>query len=498
MGSGLSDLPRYGVGAEQGPFMESQARDAAYSFANASRPADFNEFMPAELPPLPPETRQDFVTQGQPIPPPTQQAPPQMPGAGQANTQLAQRQMQQGPQPQQQQPQMQTLPPPQRQSLIEQVGANPDADLAMAMARGGFAMAEAAGTPGATFLGALGKGGGVAVAGTLADRAREQKRSLDQEVLGVKRDTARATLARALRKDQPNIQKLLEYRNTLKPGSPEHQSVQAAIDKLGSYSDGPGSIEKLLRTRDQYEVGSEDWNRVNAIINKKGTITDDPTVALVKALTGQTEKSEEEFGKVMGKHNAGIVTAGDTALSTFGTTIRLQGAMDRAIEAGRSSGGFAAGFDKLKAYANSIGEELGFKLPAELRANPDFQMGVAMQKTLVRDILKSKMGSRPSDRDLQFMIETLPNMGFGSEANQLLMDGLYENSIGEVNKSMKLLKYRKEQGKSGGGFSYQEQAAGHEQMLESLLQRMESTSWRPRRDTKLFGYVQDYLKSKAE
>ena len=369
---------------------------------------------------------------------------------------------------------------------------DPAADRAMALARGGFNMAAAAGKPGATFLGALGVGGGLAVEGTMADRARETKRLQDEELLGIKKLTSRAALAKALKEGTTETQKLIEYRDTLPEGGKEWKEVNAIIEKKGSYNDTFGEIEKLIRARDAYDEGTPDWNRLNAIIEKKGRDTKDPALAIIEALNSQTEESEKAFGKAMGTKYGEIVAQGDAAPGIFSTANRLDTALRKSVETGARPGGFASGIQRLKEYAEGFGYELGFELPEGALTNPDFQFSEALQKSLVRDLLKSKMGSKPTDRDLQFMIDTLPNMGIGPKANKMLIDGLYSNAISDVEKSIKYLKYRDEKGLQGGGFALQEQQAAYESMMEQLLDRVE-TGWKPDPDSKLKEQLRRYM-----
>jgi hypothetical protein len=390
-----------------------------------------------------------------------------------------------------------TLPTPAGggDALYTQIGRDPKADLAYALATGGFKMAEAAGKPGATFLSALGAGGNAAVEGTVAARSRARAEDQADELMGIKRTTAKATLMKALKEGTTDVQKLIEYRDKLPAGSKERDMVQNIIDKKGDINEGLGEVEKLVRLRETYAKGSTDWNRINNIIEKKGRDQKSEASQIIEAMNKGVGEQEKALGKKLGERQAEIITNGDLASATFGTLSTLHVSMNKSIAAGSTPGGFAGAFDELSRYAESVGAKLGFELPPEARSNSQFQLSTALQKTLVRDLLKSKMGARPSDRDLSFMIETLPNMGFGAEANQMLINGLYENALTDVEKSVGFLKHRKDSGKSEDTYFLTEQSKARDSMYESLLDRV-SEGWVP--TGKLKQMMIKYAQSKVQ
>ena len=66
------------------------------------------------------------------------------------------------------------------------------------------------------------------------------------------------------------------------------------------------------------------------------------------------------------------------------------------------------------------------------------QLSRAQSNELVTALLKTRMGSRPSDRDLQFLISTLPGLGLDKEANFRLINTMRENSVFQMQKGLRI------------------------------------------------------------
>ena len=86
-------------------------------------------------------------------------------------------------------------------------------------------------------------------------------------------------------------------------------------------------------------------------------------------------------------------------------------------------------------------------------------------------------------------------MGFGAEANQMLINGLYENALTDVEKSVGFLKHRKDSGKSEDTYFLTEQTTARDNMYESLLDRV-SEGWVP--TGKLKQMMIKYAQSKVQ
>ena len=128
-------------------------------------------------------------------------------------------------------------------NLFDLIGRDSSADKYLALALGGFSMAEAAGKPGATFLSSLGAGGKAGVAGALSARAAARKSDTAKLLAEAKLAAARG---KGALKTSPEA-KLVRDLTGFAIGTSEHQAaLKAHLEEKETTTDKlpTGDIQK--------------------------------------------------------------------------------------------------------------------------------------------------------------------------------------------------------------------------------------------------------------
>ena len=380
-------------------------------------------------------------------------------------------------------------------SLWEQIGTNKEADLALALALGGFSMAEAAGKPGATPLSAFGTGAKTGISAAANARAAAKKEAMDKELLGIKRQTAQAALAKALKGNLGETEKLIRLRDRYEEGSDDWNRINDIISKKGQFSDKEAydAVEKAQRGIERIK-SEEGWQKdpakvkqvkqLNARIQKLSTMAEDPATAVAKALT----KGSSEFRKTRSKAASDRI---DRAYSSFKNLPGIDN-LEKQLGVVEYTGKGVDLFNNLRSYATSMGKELGFDLPESWNPSANVEVFKAQSNKFVTQLLKSEMGARPSDRDLEFLISTLPGLGLTKESNARLIKNLRENHLFDLSRGIRTMESRLKDGDLASDDadelvlmrkSYQENLA---QLLRKMKEGTYSPSSRMRKILKAF------------
>jgi hypothetical protein len=333
-------------------------------------------------------------------------------------------------------------------SLWEQIGTNKEADLALALALGGFSMAEAAGKPGATPLSAFGTGAKTGISAAANARAAAKKEAMDKELLGIKRQTAQAALAKAKQGTLGETEKLIRLRDRFDPENPDevgdYKRIQAIIDKKGQFSDTESfdAVEKAQRGIDRLK-SKDGWEDNPATVKKIGQLNariqklsqgSDGLTALAKALS----KGDQKFSQEYAKSDVGRIDLGRQA----GETLYLVDNLETTVRQVDYTGGWTGEINNLKRTVGSLFKEAGLDTPGWLQSSDNVGQLQSQGRDLVSRILKGRMGSRPSDKDLQFLIGALPNLGYTKEENIRIANDLRSELVGQLKGSISVLKRR--------------------------------------------------------
>lgn len=172
-------------------------------------------------------------------------------------------------------------------------------DKYLALMMAGFGMAEAGGTPGATFLGSLGKGGTTfgSVLSQLdkqnaAKKAAAAETELKKQTLGIQKLNAMAALKKA-GMPTDKLSKLLAARDALPEDDPRRSYYDNAISKETTVSNKT-SLGKLIEARDALDPNDPNRALFDAAIKKK---TDSEGWSITTNLDGTTTIQQGPLGK---------------------------------------------------------------------------------------------------------------------------------------------------------------------------------------------------------
>lgn len=405
--------------------------------------------------------------------------------------------------------------PPSPESLYGLVGSNNKADLAMAMAMGGFGMAAAAGRPGATFLGALGEGGQLGLRAVSQARAAAAKSDAASAAAAAEIDAAKLLAGAKLKKenedreikkqeadaetrraatDAAKIDDTTLIRNLIASGlKPGTTAFQKAMTEQLADSASSDAFIRALEASNIDPASDEGQKLIQQRLDKLTHISDsDPLVDFAKAMIKGTSEYEKAFGKGLGEAAVKTVERGVTAVKSLPTLGVLETTLAQLDYTGTGS----TTIQEIKKVAQTIAAEFGFTLPSEMLSDPNFDFGASLQNKFVSAMLKSEMGARPSDKDLAFLASTLPNMGLTKEANQKIIDHFRERLLVDIEDSMELYSGRVLDDNASGSSkrALAKQRQSYETHMDAIMARVLSKVYKvsPRMKSMITRYIKEY------
>lgn len=297
---------------------------------------------------------------------------------------------------------------------------------------GGAAMMQSASKPGQTFLGSLGAGLTAALADNDARKSAFDKKEMARDLLGYKKKVAGLT-------GLSEVEKLMRSRDRYPKGSEEYIQIDNIINKKGSVSNNTTELSKLMKERSGYEASPKtpqtrrNITDINARIKKLTTASKSDLLEYLEKTDKKTDSAFDlERNKQLGKEAAEMYKRGSVANRSLPQLSTLRGAISEVDYTGTGS----TFFDTTKRLFESIAAQGNFDLPKSLKSDSNFQFTQSLQNDFVSSLLKSRMGTRPSDADLRFFAQVLPNMGMTKESNEkimnhfqeVLLNDLYENT----------------------------------------------------------------------
>jgi hypothetical protein len=360
-------------------------------------------------------------------------------------------------------------------SLFDLIGSNSDADKYLALALGGFSMAEAAGKPGATFLSSLGSGGKAGIAGAIAARTAARKEATAKTVADARLAAARAkstglsTAYKDAKFSLPPGTSEADIRNEAKrlitARLPSDESKRTG--KLGlAHEMFPGDTPEAAAERKQWlslsDLGQDKAARAvrmlqeieasNAytdttdlghdaakLAHKRWTASFEAANAEAK-IASQASKiglmeQKLEFQKELPQRKAESTSFVDIRkkFNTLPMYHRSTLKMARVLNTGKvATGGLQPTITSFNSVLRSIGvdiqpylETLGIKTGDLARG----EFTQAQQIGLMTAILRDKTyGNNPSNRDVEIILKSLPGLGVTPEANARIIWNLQQET----------------------------------------------------------------------
>jgi hypothetical protein len=334
---------------------------------------------------------------------------------------------------------------------------------------GGAAMMKSASRPGQTFLGALSDGLLYSQKDRDARKDAFDKKAMAKDLLSYKKKVAGLT-------GLSEVEKLMRSRDRYPKGSEKYIQIDNIINKKGSVSSTTTELSKLMKERSEYEASPKtpqtrrNITEINARIKKLTTPGKDPLLEYMKLeKTGETSQ-EKERGKGIGADLAEMYKRGSVANRSLPQLSTLRNTMSEVDYTGTGS----TFIDTTKRLFETVSKQVGFKLPKTFKSDPNFQFSQSLQNDFVSALLKSRMGARPSDADLRFFAQVLPNMGMTRESNEKIMNHFQEILLNDIYENTQDLQGRV----TDGNASKQEkrtldtQLATYGRELKSITDRM--------------------------
>ncbi len=300
----------------------------------------------------------------------------------------------------------------------------------------------------------------------LADRATQAREAdMQEQLLGLKKIQAAAQWKKAMQGTETNLIKNLTSAG-FTPGTPEFQ--KAMQEQLAS--DGNrGEFLRAMETAGIDPTSVEGKKLLRDRMDKLTHIGESEAAQIISAMNKGTSKYEEEYGKSRGGIDAETVQRGHQAYRSL-DPLEVMEITTASLD---YTGAGSTLINEVKVMGETIASEFGFKLPDEFRSNPDFAFDQSMQNKFVSAMLKTEMGARPSDKDLAFLVSTLPNMGMTKASNQKIINHFRERLLVDMEDSMEVLAGRIEDKVASGGDEreYNRQLENYNLTLEKVLRK---------------------------
>ena len=373
-------------------------------------------------------------------------------------------------------------------SLFDLIGRDSDADKYLALALGGFSMAEAAGKPGATFLSSLGTGGKTGIAGAISARAAARKADTAETLARAKLAAAKA---KGIGKTSPEA-KLVRDLTGFAIGTSAHQAAlkeyleekasgegKPAADIQKARAIYPNDLEKQRKYLERLPImGNKgalaaermkeieidpDFNkrtspRYNSLQTEhkrqkllfEAANADVPNTTRINQLENKIRnqtaqllnKQQTPAREALIKQDISAIEKGVGAIKVF-APLNLQ---DNILLSGKVRTGAGQGaLDTIAALMTTVGVEDPNKLLTMVglpRSDVALgQVSTAQKNTVVGNILSGKaFGNNPSNADLKFIENMVAQLNLEPEANAKINQRIFEQYEQIATKSIRAQK----------------------------------------------------------
>ena len=373
------------------------------------------------------------------------------------------------------------------ETLFSQLGQSSKADRNLALALGGFKMAEAAGTPGATVLSALGKGGVAGVTAAATARKNAQDRALKQKLYDAKLAAAKGTA----KNWSPEAKLVADLYPNLKRGTPEFAAkLQALVaqNRVGKgraptqWEQSKEAAKGRIPLRGPNETVTSYERRVlkeSSRIFTEGTLNKD--LQLINELAAMEKANEthtfryKQIAERLKAKNINITATAQIAAANAAKHAARQEAnrlrhtgllleMDKSsydwqvkvprnlailraatrdiysgkIVSGKGSTTITstvAGFDRIGLNLRPILSAAGIKVGDN---NAALVMDARTAGTLVATLV-AEMGRQPTDKDAQLKLKSLAGLHLPMEVNYMLMKAMRERIYEDAEYNLQML-----------------------------------------------------------
>ena len=303
-------------------------------------------------------------------------------------------------------------------------GLRPDGtvDPNLALMMGGFAMAEAAGKPGATALGAFGTGGKAGVGAMMAAEKSARDYLQKEELLGVKKLTAEAALRKALKTDMTPMMK-----NLIGAGY-KGKELQTKMQELLFK---PSGVFFTALKEAGIDPKSPEGQKLLTNYTKKLSDPGDPLIIqALKAVSTRETEGEKQLLKTA--HKQAETGRGALQILTTAADIRKQ------IYSGQLTGKGVATLKDWQSLAGTFGVDLREIVKSTLGTDiGKLSTGELLEaekgKLLAGVLAQGAYGPNPSNEDLRQALKTLPGLGLSQEANLSLVHRIEELATDSAN-----------------------------------------------------------------
>jgi len=327
--------------------------------------------------------------------------------------------------------------------LTQRIQDNPNA---YGLLAGGLETIQAASQPGASALGSIAQGaaGGInamlsmesqqaakaiAAAKTAEESRRyEQQYALDERGVIIAEHEATTKRLTSLAEDlSPEMALVLAG---LPEGATETQKQEAfAAVVQQKYAANPGSLE-----RDAIWLAGPGASESQLQEATERLLTIKANDPLLKTLTLLAEKGPSEYDKAvgggLGEDYIEALAIGDAAMAALPELDQVESLVGQTEQ-----GLFTGTIDKVKQVAQTLFRELDMALPDDWKSNAKYQELESLQNEITTTLLH-RMGARPTNIDLEFLVKSLTNMGMTKEANLQIVGNMRSTMLRELRTSI--------------------------------------------------------------
>ena len=294
--------------------------------------------------------------------------------------------------------------------------------------------------------------------------------------VGAQEQKAQADINKSLKGDLTNRMKdILSTMKSTDPSSEEYKTEYRKKMMNALFKNKEGEFERVMRNStlplEERVTIAANWLRHQAGMTD---VKDSEVLASMKIFLSGDKGYWKSYGEKEGearRENVGFSV--DAVNGGLGRVDQLEGQLDKIKDRGGTTGPFAGGINEAKKMFGVVANEIGWSIPDFLKSNPDIEIFQANADAFVTQVLKSTMGARPSDKDLEFLVRTMARLGASPEANRRLIDGMRQQMIGGIQKNLRFLDAdweiedkKKKMQQVGAHHSRRELTYGYEQYMQ--------------------------------
>lgn len=351
------------------------------------------------------------------------------------------------------------------ETLFSQLGQSSEADRNLALALGGFKMAEAAGTPGATVLSALGKGGVAGVTAAAAARKNAQDRALKQKLYDVRLAKANAEkhspMYREVKDAFPHYNEAQiagEMQRRIKLSEQPKPGTQPEVFRLAKLVLGKDATEQQIGEKAlELHMGKDIARRAQTEMEtlerthgaseakklptwKRAKRRFDSATSVLNEIKAQQDAAtaKQRYDLLKAKpHMAQVAKFMELQLTTADSTRGALSAvldMNNGLYSGRiDTGGGRPTIDAFRNVMKTVGINMDKALEAAGIEISDLGKGQALnasqRQALALELKTGHWGNNPSNRDVIEILAALPGLGLDEAANALITQRLQRTVI---------------------------------------------------------------------